>query len=138
MNFSVRISCRRRASGEPLYITALKHAGCQITADTRPQHIETMDLAPYREKVQAWYKEAQLPRPPRQAVGAGGAGPGFFLYYGNPVLRNIDFKIERRDAQHSWQKRGRKEHPVQPDLRLYQSRPGKHPLNGADIADKSI
>ena len=31
---------------EPLYVTALKHAGCQIAAKDHPQHIETMNLEP--------------------------------------------------------------------------------------------
>lgn len=39
---------------EPLYVTALKHAGCQVAAKDHPQHIETMNLEPYQEKVRAW------------------------------------------------------------------------------------
>lgn len=35
---------------EPLYITALKHAGCEILQETHPQHIESMDLALIRKR----------------------------------------------------------------------------------------
>ncbi len=40
---------------EPLYISALKAAGAVVTSDTHPQHIESMDIAPYMDKVTAWY-----------------------------------------------------------------------------------
>ena len=120
---------------EPLYITALKHAGCQITADTHPQHIETMDLAPYREKVQAWYKEAQIP-PPRPGKQSA---LDFSYITGNPVLRNIDFKIEKGEMLSIVGKNGAGKSTlsnlicgfINPDR-------GNILLNGADIADKSI
>ena len=44
---------------EPLYVTALKHAGCQLRAQDKLQHVETMDIAPYREQVRAWFEEGQ-------------------------------------------------------------------------------
>jgi len=46
---------------EPLYITALKHAGCRISEDSCPEHIESMDLEPYKESVQAWFEEHPTP-----------------------------------------------------------------------------
>ena len=125
---------------EPLYITALKHAGCQITADTRPQHIETMDLAPYREKVQAWYKEAQLPPPrPGKQSALEVLDLDFSYITGNPVLRNIDFKIEKGEMLSIVGKNGAGKSTlsnlicgfINPDR-------GNILLNGADIADKSI
>ena len=44
---------------EPLYITALKHAGANITPDTHPQHIETMDIEPYKDAVIKWFKDTR-------------------------------------------------------------------------------
>ncbi len=41
---------------EPLYISALKAAGAVIDPSTHPQHIETMDISPYRETVRNWYR----------------------------------------------------------------------------------
>ena len=40
---------------EPLYVSAIKAAGATITADTHPQHIETMDMGSYRDRVKSWY-----------------------------------------------------------------------------------
>ena len=45
---------------EPLYITALKYAGCRIDKADLPQHIDSMNLLPYKEKVQNWYDKVQL------------------------------------------------------------------------------
>ena len=79
---------------EPLYITALKHAGCEILQETHPQHIESMDLAPYKEKVQAWFRKAKLPpaRPGKESA-LEVLDLDFSYITGSPVLRNIDFKI---------------------------------------------
>ncbi len=46
---------------EPLYITALKHAGCQITEDTKPSRIETLDASSYKENLQKWFEKVELP-----------------------------------------------------------------------------
>ena len=46
---------------EPLYIAALKHAGCEILEHTHPAKIETMDMEPYKEKMQAWFEQVILP-----------------------------------------------------------------------------
>ncbi|MBQ7147253.1 MAG: ABC transporter ATP-binding protein [Pseudobutyrivibrio sp.] len=40
---------------EPLYIAALKAAGAKLSKETHPQHIETMDVAPYKEQVKDWF-----------------------------------------------------------------------------------
>ena len=54
----------RQGIREPLYITAIKHAleatdsGRGIASADHPQHIETMELAPYREAVRKWYVDA--------------------------------------------------------------------------------
>lgn len=46
---------------EPLYIAALKHAGCEIVKETHPAQIEELDITPYKEKVRAWFDKAELP-----------------------------------------------------------------------------
>ena len=81
---------------EPLYITALKHAGCTVKPESLPQHIESMDLAPYREKVQGWYQKAQLPpeRKPTEPV-LEVKDLGFSYVPGKKVLQDIHFRIEK-------------------------------------------
>lgn len=46
---------------EPLYIAALKHAGCSIEPSDNPQQIEIMNLAPYKQKVQTWFQKISIP-----------------------------------------------------------------------------
>ncbi len=40
---------------EPLYVAALKAAGAQIRAEDHPQHIETMNIEPYKAAVKGWF-----------------------------------------------------------------------------------
>ena len=44
---------------EPLYVTALKYAGCQITEDMNPQSLEEMNLTSCIEPVMTWFNESQ-------------------------------------------------------------------------------
>ena len=81
---------------EPLYITALKHAGCTVKPETLPQHIESMELAPYREKVQGRFQKAELP-PERQRTESMLEVEGLSFSYvpGKKVLQDINFRIEK-------------------------------------------
>ena len=125
---------------EPLYITALKHAGCEILQETHPQHIESMDLAPYKEKVQAWFRKAKLPpaRPGKESA-LEVLDLDFSYITGNPVLRNIDFKIEKGEMLSIVGKNGAGKSTlsnlvcgfISPDR-------GSVLLGGTDISSKSI
>lgn len=81
---------------EPLYITALKHAGCTVKPETMPQHIESMELAPYRERVRGWFQKAELP-PERQRKESMLEVEGLSFSYvpGKKVLQDINFRIEK-------------------------------------------
>ena len=81
---------------EPLYITALKYAGCQINEADLPQHIETMNLSPYRENVQNWYGKVQLTKKIQDREPALEIKDLSFAYTpGQPVLSHIDFSIAK-------------------------------------------
>jgi energy-coupling factor transporter ATP-binding protein EcfA2 len=41
---------------EPLYLTALKYAGCSITPDIKPEHVDTLKLEDCSEKLTRWYQ----------------------------------------------------------------------------------
>ena len=51
----------RHGIREPLYIAALKHAGCKIEKNTHPAQIENMDMSPYKEQMREWFEKAELP-----------------------------------------------------------------------------
>jgi len=52
----------REGIREPLYITALKHAGCEIAKNTHPAHIESMKVESYKDNLQKWFKRVELPK----------------------------------------------------------------------------
>ncbi len=56
-----------RGIREPLYITALKHAGCVIRPEDHPEDISTMNLEPYRDAIIADFEKLQ-PEQPKEAM----------------------------------------------------------------------
>lgn len=125
---------------EPLYITALKHAGCKIQADTKPQHIETMNLELYKENVREWFHATVLPEKEKRDDPVLEIQNVSFSYtVGKPVLQNINFRVNRGEMISIVGKNGAGKSTlsnlicgfINPDE-------GCILLNGEDIADKSI
>lgn len=125
---------------EPLYVTALKHAGCQLKAQDHLQHVETMELAPYREQVRAWFEEVKLPGTRvRKNAALEVLDLDFSYITGNPVLSNIDFRIEKGEMLAIVGKNGAGKSTlsnlicgfIDPDK-------GRILLNESDISSKSI
>ena len=125
---------------EPLYVTALKHAGCQLRAQDKLQHVETMDIAPYREQVRAWFEEVRLPETKARKNAALEVLDLDFSYItGNPVLSNIDFRIGKGEMLAIVGKNGAGKSTlsnlicgfINPDK-------GRILLNESDISTKSI
>jgi len=84
----------REGIREPLYITALKHAGCKVTSDTHPMHIESMDISGYSDNVNKWFKTIILPEPKEKTRKVLEIKDLNFEYIkGTPVLKDINFDI---------------------------------------------
>lgn len=79
---------------EPLYITAIKHAGCSINAEDKPQHIESMNVSPYSDSVNNWshsFEPANKEVTNKPALEVKGLN---FSYVQNePILTDINFTI---------------------------------------------
>ena len=125
---------------EPLYVTALKHAGCTLQARDLPQHIESMKLEHYRKKVQDWYEQVTLPVPqPRKDPALEVLDLDFSYLTGSPILQNIRFCIRKGEMVSVVGKNGAGKSTlsnlicgfISPDR-------GKILLDGSDIADRSI
>lgn len=81
---------------EPLYVTALKHAGAEIRPESHPQHIETMDITPYREKLVSWYHSVNPKQPERSADTVLEVKDLSFSYNPDePVLQHVSFAIQK-------------------------------------------
>ena len=86
----------RNGIREPLYISALRHAGCSLQSETHPQHIESMDLTAYSEKVKDWFDQVNLPvRKPDAAPELEVKGLSYSYIPGIPVLEDINFTIHK-------------------------------------------
>ncbi|MDO5574470.1 MAG: ABC transporter ATP-binding protein [bacterium] len=125
---------------EPLYLAALKYAGCTIQPETHPQHIESMNLDPYREQVREWYEHAAFtPNEKKNDIALEIMDLDFAYISGNPVLQNIRFKINKGEMLSIVGKNGAGKTTlsnlicgfISPDK-------GTIYLNGSDIAAKSI
>ena len=81
---------------EPLYVTALKYAGCQITEDMNPQSLEEMNLTSCIEPVMTWFNESQGLTPyENQAVALEFKDVTFGYQTNQPILKNMSFKIHQ-------------------------------------------
>ena len=81
---------------EPLYITALKHAGCSLSADSKPSCIDTMNIEPYKENVRQWYKKVSLPVENNSTEKLLEIKNFDFSYEnGKPILNDINFTIHK-------------------------------------------
>ncbi|MBP9999990.1 MAG: DUF3744 domain-containing protein, partial [Clostridiales bacterium] len=81
---------------EPLYVTALKHAGCEIRPENMPQHIESMKLDGLKENVRNWFQNVAAPSAREEKDTVLEVKDLSFAYPpDHPVLQNINFKIQK-------------------------------------------
>lgn len=125
---------------EPLYITALKHAGCEIDSASKPQHIQSMDLTAYKEKLGNWYRTKKVSNKNLSDEKLLEIQDLSFSYKMNqPILEEIDFSVRKGEILAVAGKNGAGKSTLaslicgflQPDS-------GRILLDGADLAPLSI
>lgn len=125
---------------EPLYISALKYAGCEIQSEMKPQHIRSMELANCKEKVKEWFRQTQLGEKKKNGTNVLKIQHLDFSYTsGKPVLQDINFAVNKGEMLGIVGKNGAGKSTLsnlicgfmEPDS-------GKILLNGEDIAQWSI
>ena len=82
---------------EPLYLTALRYAGVEITPEKKPAHVDSLRLdAADAERVRAWF-QARVPEaePPEKPVLVEARGLGFGYTKERRVLTDVSFAIRR-------------------------------------------
>ncbi|QQZ10289.1 ABC transporter ATP-binding protein [Heyndrickxia vini] len=81
---------------EPLYVKALKYAGCSITKDMRPAHIETLNIETTKKKLIDWF-EMTPPSENREETRPILAVENLSFRYekGRDTLNGISFSIAK-------------------------------------------
>lgn len=83
---------------EPLYITALKYADCNILVQNKPSHIETIHLEEDKKKVQAWFSTRNKPEAAISKKDVLTMENISFSYENQKnVLNNISFRVSKGD-----------------------------------------
>lgn len=131
---------REHGIREPLYVAALRHAGCDILPETNPSHVDTLKIDVYKERVKKWYEEIHLPEKQPDTETALEIQKLNFAYVSKkPVLSDIHFQIKKGEMVSIVGKNGAGKTTLS-NLICGFLKPdeGTILLNGSDIADKSI
>ena len=125
---------------EPLYVTALKHAGCEIAAKDHPAHVETMDFAPYQAKVQDWFASAAHPLKEKRKEQVLAVEHLSFAYDDkHPILHDIDFSVQKGEMLSIVGKNGAGKTTLSNLIcGFYEPSEGQILLDGQDISPLSI
>lgn len=84
-----------RGIREPLYITAMKNAGCVLKPEAHPSDIEQMDLAPYREAIVKDFETLQPEKPQPLTEELVRADHVSYSYGDGKALDDVSFSIYR-------------------------------------------
>ncbi len=125
---------------EPLYVTALKHAGCTIAPEDHPQHVESMNLQPYVGKVQSWFASTAPKRfVPNEEEVLRVENLDFSYTEKEPVLTDINFSVHRGEMLSIVGKNGAGKTTLSNLIcGFLKPNAGKIYLHGSDIAPLSI
>lgn len=81
---------------EPLYIAALKATGAKLSKETHPQHIETMDVAPYKEQVKDWFHKTSGRRETPDAETLLSVSHLNYSYDSSrQIIKDVSFEIKK-------------------------------------------
>lgn len=125
---------------EPLYVTALKYAGVQVTEDMRAGHIETLQTQFSRAALQTWYGSIQAGDHLNTRPSILTMEDVSFTYDGvRPVLTEINFDIREGEMVSIVGKNGAGKSTLSKLLCGFEKEDrGRILYRGEDIKDKSI
>ena len=125
---------------EPLYVTALKHAGCTIAAEDHPQHVETMNFEPYRVQVREWFETTKIPQKQEAEEKVLNVDHLHFSYQpGKAILSDISFDVKKGEMISIVGKNGAGKTTLSNLIcGFLEPSKGKIELNGNDISPLSV
>ena len=83
---------------EPLYLTALRYADCEINDTLKLKNIETLELGKYKEKLKDWYENIEVYESDENQNPILELDNINFSYNNEKqILKNVSFKINKGD-----------------------------------------
>ena len=83
---------------EPLYLTALRYADCEINDTLKLKNIETLELGEYKEKLKDWYENIEVYECDENQNPILELDNICFSYNNEKqILKNVSFKINKGD-----------------------------------------
>ncbi|MFV8457125.1 ABC transporter ATP-binding protein [Vibrio owensii] len=81
---------------EPLYLSALKEAGCAIEGDAKPSSLNTLPLVQYQSAVSAWFEASKATNVEKQAETLLAVRNLTYSYDGEKnALEDVSFDVKR-------------------------------------------
>ena len=81
---------------EPLYLSALKEAGCAIEGDAKPSSLSTLPLAQYQTAVSTWFEASKATNVEKQAETLLAVRNLTYSYDGEKnALEDVNFDVKR-------------------------------------------
>ncbi|CEP48024.1 ABC transporter ATP-binding protein [Paraclostridium sordellii] len=125
---------------EPLYITALKYAGVNVTKDMKPGHIDTIDIDKFNDKLRNWDKEVVINNTYKNSeVLLELKNISFQYEKKKPILKDVSFKINKGEMVSIVGKNGAGKSTISKLIcGFYKQTNGEIFLNNREITNDSI
>lgn len=125
---------------EPLYITALKYAGCKITPEIQPENINSLNIENCTEKLKSWYDRSKNEEVAEEKEVILELRDITFGYSkGKNILQNVSFKVNKGEMISIIGRNGAGKSTISKLIcGFYTPLHGKIFFNGKDISEKSI
>ena len=125
---------------EPLYITALKYAGCNITPKMHPEHIDTLNIDSCRDKLKEWYEDTIEDKQQVNSEAILEMKDVKFSYEsGKEILHGVSFKVNRGEMVSIVGRNGAGKSTISKLIcGFYKPTEGKILFNGRDLVNDTI
>ena len=125
---------------EPLYVAAMKNAGCDVSGEENLDSIERMDISPYRDNLLKWFSAKRRKLEQKDTPAALSFRNVSFSYDGRRnALNNISFDVHRGEMISILGKNGAGKSTLASVLTgIYSPDSGQIFIDGKDASRESI
>lgn len=125
---------------EPLYLSALKYANCNVTPDMNPESIEKINLDNCKENVKDWYSNIDESETEKEELNILEVENLSFSYSEEKqILKDVSFKVNKGDMISIVGKNGAGKSTISKLIcGFYKPTSGRILFDGKDIANETI